>query len=173
MAGKPKTIWSQEVIDYLNMEYTADIEAGVLYHNTDNGRYWSKGDQQNTHVDAHGYVGFNITLPSGRRMRLKMHQVILFFKNGQQPISLVDHKDRDKQNNAHWNLVETDDVGNGRNRHNNTKKGELRAFKHNKSGDWMLYIITDDCGPMKYLKRGFKSKQDALDYGLTRTMPTV
>lgn len=173
MAGKPKRIWSQEVIDYLNMEYTADLEAGVLYHKMDNGRRWAKGDQQKTHVDAHGYVVFNITLPSGRRMRLKMHQVILFFKNGKQPMLLVDHKDRDKQNNAHWNLEETDDRGNQTNRRDNTKKGDFKAVHHLHRGTWMLYIVTEDFGKWKHVKGGFKTKQDALDYALTRTMPTV
>lgn len=173
MAGKPKRIWSQELLDYLNSEYIADLSGGVLYHKTDNGHHWSAGDKQKTHVDAHGYVGFNVTLPSGERVRLKMHQVIIFFKNGKQSMTLIDHKDRDKQNNADWNLEETDDVGNGRNKHNNTKKGDLKAVYHSHRETWMLYIISEDFGKWKHIKGGFKSKQDALDYGLSRTMPTV
>ncbi len=173
MAGKPKTIWSQEVIDHLNNSYTADLELGKIYHKKDNGRWWSKGGEQKTHIDTHGYVSFNITTQSGKHMRLKMHQVILFFKNGKQPLSLIDHKDRDKQNNAHWNLQETDDRGNTRNKVNNTKKGDFRVTPHSLRGDWMLYVVVEDFGKWKYVKRGFKTKQDALHYSLTITVPTV
>ncbi len=94
------------------------------------------GDRAGSSFDAGGY-----RLVMFRRVTYREHRLIWFWVTGSWPAEEVDHKDRDKQNNAWENLREASAAQNRQNvglRKHNTS-GTTGVSLH-PSGKWAAYI---------------------------------
>ncbi|WP_400217263.1 hypothetical protein [Escherichia coli] len=86
-------LWTKELRDYLQAEYSADFEKGLLIHKRDNAHYWSAGDIQygwknKSKTSPYLYI---TTFVNGKKKTVKIHHVIWFLYHGKQPRKHIDH----------------------------------------------------------------------------------
>lgn len=113
-----------------------DPSTGFFTWREDRGNGVLPGDRAGS-IQVSGHRSIDV---DGKKQRA--HRLAFLYMTGAMPTKLVDHIDRDRDNNAWANLRETDDSGNCRNRgmgKNNTS-GIKGVFWHVTSSKWVASI---------------------------------
>lgn len=131
MAAK---IWSDELLEEIKSRYK-HID-GVLYHlknskaggSNEEGRYYKIGDIVKVQKTRFGYLSVAFHSESeGKQVHLLVHRVVWYLEYGTQ-VKIIDHIDRNKENNHPNNLRESDESKNMCNR-SKFKKIKDRKYK--------------------------------------------
>ena len=79
---------------------------GILYHLKDsgkNGRWYKAGDPVKVYKNSRGYLCFKFWRSDGYSLVIKVHRVVWYLEHGTQ-VKMIDHVDRNRENNAPDNL---------------------------------------------------------------------
>lgn len=139
--------WDENIQREIRFRYRH--ENGILYHLQDSregfknprGRWYKSGDKVKVSKCKKGYLIFNMCLDNGKTMCLKVHRVVWFLEHGTQ-VKVIDHKDRNKENNAPDNLREATGSENEYNREKTRGSSRYKGV-HYSGGKWQVAITVN------------------------------
>ena len=139
--------------------FTYDPETGELRNRIKRHYRALAGELAGVVHKGHGYIVVKV-----RQKGYLAHRIVWLMQTGEWPESDIDHKDLDRSNNRWVNLRLALGGGNCQNRAiqcNNTSGVKNVSFdKSRKSNPWIVTIGKD----WKRIKRGFPTKEQAVDY---------
>lgn len=141
-------------LEILNWLFRYDSESGKLYKIRESSGKLCSPEREITTVSSSGYLIVSIRDSNGLEKKFRVHQIIYYIVSGIEPLSIVDHRDGDTQNNKFDNLRLTTESGNNRNKRmiSNNTSGITGVHWDKSRSKWRTYAV-DNSGKKKNLGR--------------------